>query len=109
MAGGHAALLQVLLVILFGAIERACGSNLRRDGSLEFSAGLDRRSRLLGCRFLLRRMEENRRAVLRAEVWSLAVHLRGVVSLPKHIKQLFVAHFRVIESHPHDFRMSRFI
>src|SRR5437660_7067765 len=54
-------------------------------------------------------MEENRRAVLRAEVWSLAVHLRGVVSLPKHIKQLFVAHFRGIESHLHDFRMSRFI
>src|SRR5437773_12519994 len=97
MAGGHAALLQVLLVILFGAIERACGSNLRRDGPLEFSAGLDRLSRLLGCRFLFRRMKENCCAVLRAEVWSLAVHLRRVVRVPEDVEQLFVTRFRRIE------------
>src|SRR5206468_2062760 len=109
MAGGHAALLQVLLVILFGPIECACRSNLRRDGPFEFAGGFERRPRLLGSYFLFRRMEENRRAVLRAEVWSLAVCLRGIVSLPKNVEQLFVTHFRRIERHLHDFRVASFI
>src|SRR5207253_4535558 len=109
MAGGHAALLQVLLVILFGAIERVCGSNLRRDGPLELSAGFERRPRLFGCRFLHRRMEEDCRAVLRAEVWSLAVHLRRLVRVPEDVEQMFVTYFRGIKRYLHDFRMSRFI
>src|SRR5213078_4277994 len=42
VAGGHAALLQVLLVVLFGAIEGACGRDLRGDGPLEFPNGIKR-------------------------------------------------------------------
>jgi len=42
VAGGHAALLQVLLVVLFGAIEGARGRDLRGDGPLEFSNGIKR-------------------------------------------------------------------
>ena len=42
VAGGHAALLQVLLVVLFGAIEGACGRDLRGDRPLEFPPGIKR-------------------------------------------------------------------
>src|SRR6266478_3752099 len=54
-------------------------------------------------------MKENRGAVLRAEVWSLAVHLRWVVSLPEGFQQLFISDFRRIKTYLHDFRMPRFI
>jgi len=42
VAGGHAALLQIFLVVFFGAIESACGCDLRRDGPLESAAGIER-------------------------------------------------------------------
>src|SRR2546430_668758 len=109
VAGRHAALLQVLLVILFGTIERACRRDLRRDGPLEFAAGIERCARLLCRGFLLRRMKENRRAILCAEVWTLPVHLCRVVSLPENVEQLFVTHFCGIERNLHPFRMPRFI
>src|SRR6266853_2978 len=54
-------------------------------------------------------MKENRRAVLRAEIRSLAVHLRRVMSLPENVKQLFVTHFCGIERHLHHFRMPGFV
>src|SRR3989442_891536 len=54
-------------------------------------------------------MEENRRAVLRAEVRPLAIHLRGVMHLPKHIEQLFVIHFCRIKSHLYHFRVPGFV
>src|SRR6266478_6301682 len=57
VAGGHTALLQIFLVILLTAIERACGRDLRRDGPLEFAAGIECCSRLLGRGFL--RSEEH--------------------------------------------------
>src|SRR6266446_1108443 len=109
VAGGHTALLQIFLVILLTAIERACGRDLRRDGPLEFAAGIECCSRLLGRGFLLRGMKKNRRAILRAEVRPLAVHLRRVVRLPENVEQLLVTHFRRIECYLHHFRMPRFI
>src|SRR5260370_35354300 len=54
-------------------------------------------------------MKENRRAVLCAEVRSLAIYLRRVVSLPESFQQLFISHFRRIKRYLHDFRMPRFI
>src|SRR6266478_1314541 len=54
-------------------------------------------------------MEENRRAVLRAEVRPLAIHLRGVMHLPKHIQPLFVTHFSRIKSHVYHFRVPGFV
>src|SRR5438132_11702569 len=54
-------------------------------------------------------MEENCRAVLRAEVWSLAVHLRRVVRVPEDVEQMFVTYFRGIKRYLHDFRMPGFI
>src|SRR5260370_28899951 len=54
-------------------------------------------------------MKENRRAILCAEVRSLAIYLRRVVNLPESFQQLFVSHFRGIKSYLHDFRMSGFV
>src|ERR1700675_1162651 len=54
-------------------------------------------------------MKENRRAVLRAEIRSLAVHLRWVMSLPENVEQLFVTHFCRIERHLQNFRMAGFV
>src|SRR5882672_2752078 len=109
VAARCAALLQIFLVIFFRAIKGACRRDFRCDGPLELSARLQRRARFLGNRFLLRRMSENRRAVLRAEVRSLAVHLRRVVRFPENIEQLFVTHLCGIERHLHYFRVSGFV
>src|SRR5882757_8689925 len=54
-------------------------------------------------------MEEDRGAVLRAEVRALAVHLRRVVHLPESVKQLLIGQRRWIESNLHDFGMPGFI
>src|SRR6266566_9728330 len=54
-------------------------------------------------------MEENRRAVLCAEIRSLAVHLCRVMSLPENVEQLFVTHFCGIKCHLHHFRMPGFV
>src|SRR5580693_9566951 len=54
-------------------------------------------------------MKENRGAVLRAEVRSLAVHLRGIVCLPEHVEQFFVTHLRGIKRDLYHFRVAGFI
>src|ERR1700681_4041542 len=54
-------------------------------------------------------MKKNSCAILSAEVRSLTVHLRGIVGLPKDIKELLVRHFRRLKGHLHDFRMPRFV
>src|SRR6266700_8425721 len=53
-------------------------------------------------------MKENRRAVLRADVRPLPVHLRRVMRLPERIEQLFITQLRRIERNLHHFRVSRF-
>src|SRR5258708_12227645 len=109
MAGGRAALLQIFLVVFFRAIERASRCDLRGDGPLEFSAGIQRCARLLGRYFLLWRMEENRSTVLCAKVRPLTVHLRRVVDLPESFQHLLISHFRRIKRYFHHFRFPCFI
>src|ERR1700674_2819247 len=50
-------------------------------------------------------MEKNRGAVLRTKVRALAIYLRGIVSLPEHIEQLFERHFSGIKGDLHHFGM----
>src|SRR5437867_5941722 len=71
----RAALLQVSLVVLLGAIERTCSRNFRSDRPTKFSARFQRRLGFLCRCFLFRRVKENRGAILRAKVGSLAIHL----------------------------------
>ncbi len=44
MARSHAALLQIFLMVFFGAPESACGCDLRGDGPFESAAGIERRA-----------------------------------------------------------------
>src|SRR5882762_8945758 len=96
-------------MILLAYVERAGRGYLRGDRLAEFAAGLQRGFRLFRGRLLLWRMEEDRGAVLRAEVRALAVHLRRVVHLPESIEQLLIGQCRWIESDLHDFGMPGFI
>src|SRR5579862_7593288 len=50
-------------------------------------------------------MDEDRGAVLRADVGTLAVHLRRIVHLEEQLDELGVAHLRGIERHFHDLAM----
>src|ERR1700681_3690721 len=54
-------------------------------------------------------MEKNRGAVLRTKVRALAIYLRGIVSLPEHIEQLFERHFSGIKGDLHHFGVPGFV
>ena len=109
MAGRGAALFKVALVIFLGAIEWSRRRDFRSDGPAEFAAGLQRSLGFFSDGFLLRRMEEDRGPVLRAEIGALAVHLRGIVHLPESVEQLRIAELRRVEGDLHDLGVSGFV
>src|SRR5438045_3116338 len=109
MARRRAPLLQIFLVILLRPPERSRGRDLRRHRPPQFPARLQRRLRLLRRRFLLRRMKENRRPVLRPIVRPLPIHLRRIMHLPERIQQFLVADLLRIESHPHHLGVPRLV
>ena len=83
---GLAALLEVLLVVLLGAPEGGGGLDERGDRAAGFDADGASRPRRAGA--ARRRGEKIRRAVLGADVRTLAVDLGRVVRAPEHGKQL---------------------
>src|SRR5262244_4356241 len=109
MAGGHAALFEIALVILLRAIERAGGSNFGRYGPVEFLAGFQSNLGLVGDRFLFRRMGENRGTILLAKIGALAVHLRGIVHMPEGVDQRFVTDLGRVEGYLHDFGVASLV
>src|SRR4051794_32603765 len=96
----YATLLQILLVVLLGAIEGLRGFDHCDDGfiNLFLNILLD----ALGSGFLLGRMKEDRRAILSSVVRSLAVELRRIVELEKQTHQLLIRHFFRIEREFHN-------
>src|SRR6266481_7971867 len=54
-------------------------------------------------------MEENRSAVLRAEIRPLPIYLCRIMCLPERVQQLFVTHFRGFKRHLDHFGVSSFI
>src|SRR5262245_66290004 len=91
VAGAEAALLEILLVILFGAVERSRWLDHRHDGPPIATTLLLRLLRGVGCRLLLGRMVEDGRAILVADVWSLPVELCGGMVVPERHQQILVA------------------
>ena len=100
---------QILLMIFLRAIEGRRGFDLGHDwttktfalfelGQLSFSSG-----------FLFRRVIENNRPVLRANIGSLTIARGRIVVAPKDVKQLSVGNLRRIKDHFDYFRMARFI
>src|ERR671916_1476322 len=101
-------LVEVLLVVALGVVERAGGRDLRGD---RVEAGILKRllvgvAGLLGGPTLLVVSVVNRRAVLRADVVALAHSLRWVVGLPEHRKQVPVGDLLGVEDDEHGLGVS---
>src|SRR5215470_19273233 len=54
-------------------------------------------------------MEEDRGAILRADVWSLPVYGCGIVGLPEHVQQPIVVNLCRIVRHLNHFGVTSFI
>src|SRR5438445_4752159 len=109
LATRHATLFEVALVLFLLAIEFAGRGDLRRNRALKFLAGFEICLGFFRDGFLFRRVRENRRAILRAEVRSLAIYLSRIVHVPERFDKRFVAHFLRIKSYLHNFRMASFV
>jgi pimeloyl-ACP methyl ester carboxylesterase len=83
-----AVLLEVALVVLLGRPEHRRGSDLRHDRTLH--AVLGGVARALGDLLLPGAVEEDGRAILIADVRSLAIELCGVVEAPELLEQSLV-------------------
>src|SRR5690606_31471073 len=103
-AVAHRVLVQVLLVVGLGVVERARLRDLRRHRT---HAGITQRGlvvlrRRLGGFPLFLVGPVDGRAVLRADVVALPHALRRVVVLPEHLQQLFVGDPLRVVDHQHD-------
>src|SRR6266508_6793225 len=98
-AGGETALLEVALVVVLGRPELLGRGDLGHDRLAE--VGLRLLLRLLGRDLLLGRVEEDRRAVLVADVGALPVELGRVVQLPERGEELVVRDLLGVEFDEH--------
>src|SRR5271165_874779 len=99
MALRQAPLRQVLLVVLFRPVKILSGSDLRHDRTPEIRLRFLKRSS--GRSLLLRR------AILRANIGTLAVLGCRIVVRPEGVEQLVVADLRRIVIHFDDLGMTR--
>src|SRR3990170_3980933 len=88
----RSALGQVLLVVLLGAVELGGGGDLGDDRAAVPAAALEGFLRGTRGGLLLRRVKEDGRPVLRADVGTLAIHRGGVVAFPERLQQRVVGH-----------------
>ncbi len=91
VAAHHAALLQILLVVLLGLPEVRSRRHLGHDRRAKGSRCVQLRDLCPCRRGLFLRMREDHAAVLRAPVRALPVQLRGIVQREKRIQQSLVA------------------
>src|SRR5215471_17943239 len=100
---------EVLLVVVFGEVERRDVEDLGSDGPV----AVCRQHRLIGLlgglgrSSLSRRVDVDGGAILGADVVALPHTLCGIVALPEGFEQRRVADFRGIEHHQYDFVMAR--
>src|SRR5215216_5724203 len=87
---GQAALLQVALVVLLGAIEGRRGRDLGHDRAAEPPRPIEVLLRGAGGGLLLGRVDEDRRAGRSATVRALCVRGRRVVTGPEDLEELLV-------------------
>src|SRR5690242_21313416 len=95
MAARCSALLQISLVIFLRAVKRTRRRNFRRNRPPEFSARFQSGLRFLRRGFLLRRVKENGRTVLRPYVRPLPVHLRGIMHQDRKSTRLNSSHMSI--------------
>lgn len=103
MAGGGAALGEVLLVVFLGAVKGAGGLEFGHDGAIENVRFFQRSDGFARFGFLFGVMIENRGAVLGAEIGSLAIERGGIVVLEKSGDKFAIGDLRGIEFDFHGF------
>lgn len=81
VAGGDAALGEILLMVFLGAIKRTGGFHFCDDGALENVGIFEGGDGFARGGFLFGIVNENRGAILRTEVGALAVERGGIVIL----------------------------
>src|SRR6185503_16164903 len=106
LAAPEPVLFVILLMIFFSLPEGRSWNDLRCDRPAGLPARLELRPGGLGRGLLRRGMIKNYRSILRANIRSLAVSLRGVVILPKHVQQRVIADLGRIKLNLHRLRMS---
>src|ERR1017187_10073887 len=109
VATRHAALFQILLVIVLRAPEFCRGSDFSNDLSLVGSRFVQSFFGRAGRGLLLRRLKEYRTAILFAVIGTLPVELGGVVVFPKDLEDVGIGGLFRIESNFHHFRMARLV
>src|SRR5262245_44515783 len=97
-------LVEILLMIILGVVERGRVEDLGRDApeARRRQSILIRRSRGFGRPLLLRRVAVDRRPVLRADIVALAHPLCGIVILPEQLQHRVIAGLLRIEDHEDD-------
>lgn len=94
---------EVFLVIVLGDVEGLGGDDLGDDRPVEDFVIGEAGDHGLGDPLLLRRVAEDRRAVLRARVVALVVELGRVVDHEEDLEQLAIGHGLWIERNLHHF------
>lgn len=97
VAGGGAALGEVLLVVFFGAVEGGGGLHFGDDGTIEDAGFFERGDGFARFGFLFGIVIENRGAVLRADVGSLAIERGGIVVLKKRGDEFAIGNLSGVE------------
>src|SRR5215469_4265092 len=97
VAGGGAALGEVLLVVFLGAVEIGGGFDFGDDGTLEDVGFFESGDGFARFGFLFRVVNENCGAILGAEVGSLAIERGGIVILKKCGDKFAIGNLRGIE------------
>src|SRR5208283_1494028 len=105
MAARAAVLLDVLLVILFGAPERRGGRDFGDNRATEPAAGLEPLFQSSRCRLLGLVVIEDGRAVLSSDVGPLAVQRGRIVKLPEDLQQPLVVNLGWIKLNLNDLGM----
>jgi hypothetical protein len=97
-----AAFREIPLMIFLGAPEFWRGLDLRHNRSRKTAAFVEFFLGCFGRRFLFRRMIENGRTILRADVRTLAIQGRRIMIRPENIEKLSITNLSGIKFHFHN-------
>jgi hypothetical protein len=102
-------LLEVLLMVFFGAPEIGCRHYFGNNGPPKTSGARERPLRRLGVSLLLGCVIENPGAILSSHVGTLPVRSCWIMVLPKHLEKFLIGNLGGIKLNLNNFRMTCFI
>ena len=98
--------LEIFLVIAFGDVKHRRRHNLGHDGIAPEPGAVELRDDVFRERFLFRRVIEDRRTVLGADVVALTVESRGIVNHKEHFQDSPERHHSGVERNLNHFGMA---